>query len=186
MEQSSASLLREIVRAIQPTNYLEIGTWEGFSSSIVLANSKATIFSLDVNETINFDSYSSRYVNFELSDEIKTGWLARSIDTENRFNLIIEDSTKFNWDRFSNEEFDLIFVDGGHEYKNVESDTFNIIPKLKSGGFCVWDDFNFSGEYLAVNEQDIHEFFSKNLYQLVKYFDFYFVHGTQYLIGRKK
>jgi hypothetical protein len=49
--------------------------------------------------------------------------------------------------------YDIVFIDGGHEYDIVKSDVENGYKKLKSGGVMVFDDF--SGGYDSYKRYDI-------------------------------
>lgn len=44
---------------------------------------------------------------------------------------------------------DILYIDGGHDYKTVKSDIENYLPLIKSGGYLVIDD--------ACNEMDLPE-----------------------------
>ena len=56
--------------------------------------------------------------------------------------------------------YDIIFIDGGHEYSIVKSDIEHSYKKLKSGGIIVFDDFdndethNFYDLYNLKNAED--------------------------------
>lgn len=43
-------------------------------------------------------------------------------------------------ERFKNERFDLVYIDGDHSYEGAFSDIKNYSPKINTGGFMVMDD----------------------------------------------
>jgi predicted O-methyltransferase YrrM len=71
------------------------------------------------------------------------------------------DSVEFS-KQFADEQFDFIFVDGGHEYESAKADIEAWYPKLKVGGVMAGDDYHpvWEGVMRAVDEK----FPSKILY----------------------
>ena len=50
METEDAKILKEIYRWTNPKRFLEIGTWKGFGSRLVLQSSQATVWSINLLE----------------------------------------------------------------------------------------------------------------------------------------
>ena len=50
--------------------------------------------------------------------------------------------------------FDLVYIDGIHQYENCKADILNYLPKIKSTGFIAGHDYNptWPGVQTAVNE----------------------------------
>jgi hypothetical protein len=61
-----------------------------------------------------------------------------------------------------------------------------IFPKVKSGGIVIWDDYNYEREFITLAEQGVNDFVAHNISWLDKYFELYYVEGTQFLIGKKR
>ena len=55
-------------------------------------------------------------------------------------------------DKFSDEFFDYIMIDGAHEHEAVMDDIENWWPKLKKEGLMFGDDFNLEAVSLAVDK----------------------------------
>jgi predicted O-methyltransferase YrrM len=51
-------------------------------------------------------------------------------------------------------KFDLVYIDGGHEYNDVITDVNDFLPRVKEGGFIAGHDYScdFPGVKKAVNE----------------------------------
>jgi hypothetical protein len=55
--------------------------------------------------------------------------------------------------KFPNNYFDWLVVDGAHDYENVKLDLNNYLPKMKNGSVILCDDyFQNSGTVAAINE----------------------------------
>lgn len=39
-------------------------------------------------------------------------------------------------------KFDIIFIDGGHDYDTIKNDTEESFKMLKKNGFIIWHDYN--------------------------------------------
>lgn len=55
------------------------------------------------------------------------------------FFFIKSDSVKAA-DKFEDEKYDYVFIDGGHEYEQVKADYHAYLPKIKEGGFILLHD----------------------------------------------
>ena len=58
------------------------------------------------------------------------------------------DSTKYD---FSKTDYSMAFIDGGHDYQTVKSDTENILKYINKPGSVFWHDYDVTnevGEYL--------------------------------------
>jgi predicted O-methyltransferase YrrM len=186
MEQSSSWLLVEIAKSFSKPKILEIGTWEGYTASILLKNTDAFIWTIDRDERIDTSIYPSRYSSLSSPDSQEVGWLYKTLDYENRVKEIISDSTLFNWDKFEDETFDIVFIDGDHSENAAYLDTINSFPKLRKSGICIWDDFSFDGFSMTDAERGVTNFVENNLKWLNDNFELAYLHGTQFLLGKKR
>lgn len=53
---------------------------------------------------------------------------------------------------FSNEVFDIIFIDANHSYEAAKSDLEHWIPKVVHNGFITGHDYGFKGVYNALKD----------------------------------
>jgi len=117
-------------------NVMEIGFNAGHSAEIFLENNK------DLNLT-SFD-LGKHYTVIPAKEYI-------DITYPNRHKLILGDS-KITLPNFINEnkdtKFDIIFIDGGHEYETVKSDMNNCLKLSHKDTIIIMDDTYFTGDWI--------------------------------------
>jgi len=131
-----------IPKSTGPINYLEIGCADGGNAIIIsksyAAHPHSKLYCVD--PWMDYDEYP------EYKGEQETGW-----ETFNRNIRKLADPNKFVIKRgmsedvvptFSDQFFDLIFVDGNHETKYVYRDGMMSLEKVKIGGYIVFDDYS--------------------------------------------
>ena len=131
-------------------NVLEIGTFDGITSlncSLNANNSK--VYTLDLPFDHSLDELQDKeYLDYD-KDLINSD-NRRSDILKNLSNVIqlYGDSTKFD---FSKTDYSMAFIDGGHDYQTVKSDTENILKYINKPGSVFWHDYDVTndvGEYL--------------------------------------
>jgi mannosyltransferase OCH1-like enzyme len=100
-------------------NILEIGFLHGTSSLLFLMNTSANVTSIDINPSSNADFLSKKY---------------------NKFTFIQGDSNNITTDLINNNYFDLIFIDGSHDYNVIKKDLYNAIQMLHIDGYIIIND----------------------------------------------
>lgn len=67
---------------------------------------------------------------------------------------IHRDYSESIYNKFKNDYFDWIYIDGLHSFEAVYNDMKNYYPKVKTGGIIIGDDFNIRGDRVkrAVNK----------------------------------
>jgi hypothetical protein len=118
-------------------NMMEIGFNAGHSADIFLQNKDLKLTSFDLGEH-KYVSYAKEYIDSTYPD---------------RHTLILGDSTvtvplyiKDNKDV----KFDIIFIDGGHEYNIVKNDMENCMKLAHSDTIVILDDTMFIKEWTEV------------------------------------
>jgi predicted O-methyltransferase YrrM len=97
----------------------EFGTFKGQTTRTIVLNLPAlAVSTLDLNPS--------------LSDVLLNGSL--------NVTRLKGHSGSFDFAPFS-KTFDLIFIDGGHDYYTVKSDTENAVRMVRPGGIIVWHDY---------------------------------------------
>ena len=119
-------------------NYLEIGSYVGSSSSLLLHHPfKTNIFCVD---PLNLEM--SHY-NGTLNQEET---LIKNLNNNNIYNnkIVIYKNLSDNkilLDKIKNLKIDILFIDGCHKYNSVINDFNNYNNKVNKGGFIVFDDY---------------------------------------------
>ncbi len=146
-------VLLSLAQIIDPKKVVEIGTYLGYSASILAMNLKnAEIYTIDLPKSDEVESLQvdrdSIYEDGAQNDNYlrKKQNLDGEVYLENlsdaelkRVELIKADSTKLNFaEAFGNVSF--VFIDGGHESHIIEKDTLNA-RSVVSKGVIIWHDF---------------------------------------------
>jgi hypothetical protein len=95
-------------------NIFEIGTLYGFTSCNMSYFNKGIVYTLDCLDWGKVRK-NNNVINF------------------------IADSMDFNFKRFHN-SIDMFYIDGGHSYDVVKSDTVNAWDCIRQNGFLIWHD----------------------------------------------
>jgi predicted O-methyltransferase YrrM len=169
------SLLINICKDIKPTKIMEIGFNAGHSAELFLKNSQAYVHSFDIG--LHFHSY------------LKFGKIYLNNKFLNRHTLVLGDSTeripifsKNNPDL----KFDIIFIDGGHDYNIAISDLINCRNLAHPNTIVIMDDIvkdnRQSAPYTIGPTRAWNECISKNIIQEDNYY--FFTHGRGMSIGK--
>lgn len=129
-----------------PSNFkfLEIGVYKGRLLSLiklisVIQNKDCTIYGVTPLDNIG-DKYSG-YDNDNYYQAIKNGFnnLRLNMDNVKIIKGLSQDTDVL--EKVKDEGlYDIIFIDGSHDYEVVCQDIINYIPFLKKGGYLVMDD----------------------------------------------
>ncbi len=169
MEVNDAPILKEIYTKFSKKNHLEFGTWEGFGTSLVCENSNVDVTTINIPKGELLDEKnvytSSLYPNLRqkftgLDPEIPSdkdssiGWVYKALGYSDRVTQILKDSKDLSNTDFSN-NFETIFIDGGHSVEAVVSDTKLSLKVLANEGAIIWHDFTLNEEELGVYESPL-------------------------------
>jgi hypothetical protein len=122
-------------------NFLEIGTYDGNTALNVSQNIDITsnVFTIDLPEDtlvqgrFSYDNYLIKNNNRQNKKHL----------LQKNVSQIYHDSTTLD---FSNINFNAAFIDGGHDYETVKSDTNNVLKYIKKPGFILWHDYDIECE----------------------------------------
>lgn len=135
-------------------NIFEFGTCSGKTTSLLAFNSMpdAKVWSITLNPAENPASLLKPSLvnnqdfrvalNNAVKESIYNKFIFENMSIKNKINVIFGDSTKLDEDKFEN-LMDLIFIDGGHNYSCVKSDSEKSFKMIKKGGYIFWHDYNF-------------------------------------------
>ena len=142
-----------IVGEKKPKRLLEIGTFDGNTTLQMALNAPddALIHTIDlpVGETETKEPVLESDLQF-ICDEKKQTRKFQGSTVAHKIQQHFGDSTEYDFSRFTEDgPLDFIFIDGGHSYECVKSDTQNALQVLQSGGVILWHDFtpHFGGVF---------------------------------------
>ena len=128
--------LYSICKKISVKNYMEIGVRRGRSMAMVASlhpNASIVGFDMWIKDYVGIENPGPEFVKSELKKFKFNGELS-----------FINGNSKQTVPKFFKDNkgafFDIITVDGDHTKKGANIDLTNVIPRLKVGGFLVFDD----------------------------------------------
>ena len=147
--------LGAIARSLGARKVLEIGTYDGNSALVLASNSDPDGIVVTLDLPPDFDAardqsdlaFSAEAVNLTARDQL--GRQFREHPASARVRQVYGDSGALDWSTLGG-PFDLIFIDGCHTEKYVESDTRNALQQLASDGIIVWHDYGMIPEVSRV------------------------------------
>jgi predicted O-methyltransferase YrrM len=153
-----------IIQCTQPKLLLEIGTFDGFSTVHLAQNSPAdaTVVTLNLPPDSSFEDYEEAYSLTEYEGDLRThdmvkergvGELYRHSPFAHKVTQLYGDSLVYDFSAYHG-QVDFCFIDGGHSYKHVSSDTERMMCCLSNRGVIVWHDYN-------IQHRDIYKFLNK-------------------------
>ena len=138
-------LLLKLMRVVNATFIFEFGTYKGLTTRLLLENLPyrdleiERIFTLDLP---SLDGISFQGTDADVASEavgFRRKYLASS--KKHLVKQILLDCLEFDPEPFL-KKFQLIFIDGNHELKYVQSDTKNSLEMIASSSSCiVWHDY---------------------------------------------
>lgn len=150
--------LSSLAKARGAKRLLEIGTFDGNTTYQLALNTPkdAIIHTIDLpeGEVQTRQPVLDSDLQF-IYDEKKEERKFQGTSVESKIVQHFGDSTRYNFQKFCEEgKPDFIFIDGGHSYQCVCSDTFNALEILEEGGCILWHDFTplFGGVFHFLKE----------------------------------
>jgi len=142
----------------RPKVLLEIGTFDGNTTLQMALNAPAgaVVHTIDLppEESRTRQPVSPSDVPF-IHDALKVRRKYQDSSVEAKVVQHLGDSTDFGFEAFTRQgAIDFAFVDGGHSYECVKSDTENVMRHLAPDGVVMWHDFTplWSGVYQYLTE----------------------------------
>ena len=132
----------------KPKNILEIGVYRGQSISLFELMSQNLNLKADVwgitplsNDGDSVSSYES--INYE--EDIKNNYKHFNLGEPKIIKAFSTDDQALKF--IKSKKWDLIYIDGSHDYVIVQKDILNSLPYLKSGGILVLDDSSLNTDF---------------------------------------
>jgi predicted O-methyltransferase YrrM len=152
-----SSLLVSLIKLTAPTEIFEFGTYMGATSLLFARNSPDTtsVITVDIDpdttstqEGISEKDYlcddiaNDEYLKDNFS-KLGALYINRAEDSiKQKITQIYQDSTTIDPQAQNfTDRFELIFIDGGHDFNTVKSDTNNALCMAKENAIIVWHDY---------------------------------------------
>jgi hypothetical protein len=123
------------INSIHPTKsmrLLEIGAYTGESTSIFCQHFESVT-------TIDPHLYSSTNPNHASGSEVYGAFCFR-MKVHNNY-TIIQKTSNDAFEELANQQFDVVYIDGNHDYDYVKQDILNYQKLVKPGGFITGHDY---------------------------------------------
>lgn len=161
-----------------PVSFLEIGAFEGRSTlwfcENILTHPDSTITVVDTF------AGSPEHVELGiLPGELQRTFRANLRDHINQVRVLVGSSQTILPKMYG--EFECCYVDGSHEQRDVLTDAVNAFRLCRTGGYVVFDDYQFRSGSMALQPA-----IGINAFMSVYAGDFDIVHSDYQLILRKK
>ena len=147
-----------LVRSYAPKILLELGTFDGNTALQMALNApdQAVVHTLDLPSAPmrTKEPISKADLRYVLDEQKKhRKYLGTSV--ESKVVQHFGDSTNFDFNIFTEKgPVDFVFIDAGHTYECVKSDTRNALQILSPKGVILWHDYHpfWNGVYTFLNE----------------------------------
>jgi hypothetical protein len=163
------SIVMAATQIIVPNHVFEIGTFLGNTTLNLALNvpPNGTVFTLDLGADdagkVNQDLADAPLTDLHLASKSSLDFIGSSV--ESKIRPLTGNSTTFDFSRWR-DSVELVFIDGGHDFATVKSDTENaFLMARKDRPSCVlWHDYlnrNYSGltyylDELSRQQQIVH------------------------------
>lgn len=137
------SCILAVMKLLRARRVLEIGTNDGFTTLNLAANlsNDPEAFVCTVDLTPDEAAQPMKHLSAACQPSL-VGSKFKGENEAKRIRQVFGDSTKIDWKTLGG-PFDVIFIDGGHDFDCVKSDTENAFRNLAPGGAIFWHDYGF-------------------------------------------
>ena len=151
------SCVLAIAKGVNAKNILEIGTWDGNTALNLAVNTHpARVVTMDLPIDFTVDQQKSTLAypvgRLNLTDRKQVGRQLSSHSLGSTVRQVYGDSAVLDWGMLGS-PFDLIFIDGCHEYSYVKSDSRNALSHVRDGGAVVWHDYGMNEDVSRVVDE---------------------------------
>lgn len=152
----------------KPINYLEIGVFYGAN---LLSVAQTYAFHKD-SKLYGIDPWEDYddYIEYKGKQDNVYKTFLNNIDTSQyKDKIVINRGYSHDiLDKFTDNYFDIIYIDGNHEPDYVLKDAILSLKKVKSGGIIIFDDYTFCGDGINSTKTGIEKFISEYSHKITK------------------
>jgi hypothetical protein len=189
-------ILRYLFRNFRPRRHLEFGTWQGDGVLRCVEECDATVWTLNVLEGESRPDGEWAYATQTDDRPAPSAQWTESLATESgiwvrtdaygqigrkyldagwgrRVCQIYCDSREWDTRNYPRGFFDTAFIDGGHSFELVASDTKRALELVRPGGLIIWHDFCPDDDVTAACEstREVVDFITAERQALVPFVD---------------
>ena len=140
----------KIFQEYKPINILEIGVYRGSTLSLfklIADNNRYHAYVLGITPLNNSGDSVSKYPDaIDYLEDIKTNFRINNVEGIVIHKGYSTDSESI--EKINENKWDLVFIDGNHEYKVVKEDFENASRNLAKDGIIVIDDSSLYSDYM--------------------------------------
>lgn len=143
LDDREVLILAAVAKLFEAKTILEIGTYEGNTALNLAVNSPPDAVITTVDLPPDWDGKLGLKVpeiKVNVGDRAKIGSQFKGTPYAEKINSVFGDSATLDWSQLSG-PFDIVFIDGCHDYAYVKSDTQNALQNLKPKGLLIWHDY---------------------------------------------
>ncbi len=129
-----------LVRHLDAHRVLEIGTFDGGTTLNLAENLPDDGVVTTVDLPPDWRARDSNHDPGNVPEPSMVGHKFRATTVAKRIRQVFGDSTRLDWRELGG-PFDVIFIDGCHEYESVRQDTANALRVVRPGGVILWHDY---------------------------------------------
>lgn len=145
-----------LISFYKPKEFLEIGVYRGQIISLVSLIAKKYYINTFVSGLSPFTEEGdgvSKYINIDFLEDTKNNFKYFNLDEPTLIRARSDDEEGVNF--IKSKKWDMVYIDGNHDYEVVRKDFQNIVNQLNSSGILILDDSslytNFFPEQINVS-----------------------------------
>lgn len=130
-----------LIKSHNVKTIFEFGTFTGKTTYNLALNlpKDGHIYTIDIGRDIDRSNVDGK--GYESSYVVGKFFLSSPDEVKRKITQLTSNSRKTNYGQFEC-KMDLVFIDGGHQYDVVRSDSANAFKMLKRRGIIVWHDYD--------------------------------------------
>jgi len=125
-----------VINKIRHINYLEIGSFEG--RSVVFVGELKNTNSISAVDTWEGSNEHNNISMIKVFENFK-----KNINILNKSNIKFFKTTSDNFFKNNKNFYNLIYIDGNHEYTQLKKDFANSLNCIEKNGYIICDDFKW-------------------------------------------